>query len=187
MRKIIDNKLFKIIYGLFKFIIIAILVLYIAFLLVQRLSNNNSVMGYRVFTIITGSMEPTIEVGDVILVADISAEDLKVDDIITYKSTASDSEGMLITHRIIDINEEDGMITTKGDANDVEDQPITSEQVYGKMTYKFVLISLLTKIIRNKFGFYFLVFIPLVIVMFLEIADFVTQPKDDEDEKETSE
>lgn len=187
MRKIIDNKVFKIIYGLFKFIIIAVLVLYIAFLAIQRFSNNSSIMGYRVFTIATGSMEPELAVGDVILISEEDAADLKIKDIITYESKAQGSEGMLITHRIININNESKEITTKGDANNVEDPIITSDQVYGKVVYKFVLISMLTKLVRNKFGFYFLVFIPLIVVIFLEIADFFTQAKDEEDEEETSE
>ena len=44
------------------------------------------------------------------------------------------------------------------------------------------LISLLTKLVRNKYGFYFLIFVPLVLVIFLEVADFVTQPKDEEED-----
>ena len=43
---------------------------------------------------------------------------------------------------------------------------------------------MLTKLVRNKVGFYFLIFVPLVVVIFLEIADIVTSPKDDDDEDE---
>lgn len=182
MRKLIDNKIFKIIYGALKFLCIFILVLYVAFLAAQKLSNNNSIGGFRVFTIITGSMEPELQVGDVILVQEKTFEDLKLKDVITYESKEHGTDGMIITHRIIDIDNATKKIITKGDANDIEDPAIDSSQVFGKVTYKFTLISLLTKLIRNKYGFYFLIFVPLVLVIFLEIADFVTQPKEEEEE-----
>lgn len=183
MRKIIDNKVFKIIYGTLKFICIFILVLYVAFLAAQKLSNNSSIGGFRVFTIVTGSMEPELKVGDVILVQETDFEDLKLKDIITYESKGQGTDGMIITHRIIDMDKDTKKIITKGDANDVEDPSIESNQVYGKVTYKFTIISLLTKLVRNKYGFYFLIFVPLVLVVFLEIADLVTQPKDDDEEE----
>ena len=183
MRKLIDNKIFKIIYGILKFICIFILVLYVAFLVAQKLSNNNSIGGFRVFTIITGSMEPELQVGDVILVQEKTFEDLKLKDVITYESKGHGTDGMIITHRIIDIDNATKKIITKGDANDIEDPAIDSSQVFGKVTYKFTLISLLTKLVRNKYGFYFLIFVPLVLVIFLEIADFVTQPKEEEEEE----
>lgn len=188
MRKIIDNKIFKIIYGIFKFIFIAILVIYIAFLAIQKFSDSGNIMGYRLYTIVTGSMEPELTVGDVILVEETSFDALKLKDVITYESKASGMEGMIVTHRIVDINKETQELITRGDANFADDPVITYDQVQGKVTYKFVLISLLTKLVRNKVGFYFIVFVPLVLVIFLEIADIVTQPKDedDEDEKEST-
>ncbi|MBQ7104428.1 MAG: signal peptidase I [Bacilli bacterium] len=188
MRKIIDNKIFKIIYGLFKFVFIAILVIYISFLAIQKFSDSGTIMGYRLYTIATGSMEPELTVGDVILVEETKFEDLKVKDVITYESKVAGMEGMIVTHRIIDMNTETKELITRGDANDADDPLITFDQVQGKVTYKFMIISLLTKLVRNKVGFYFLVFVPLVLVIFLEIADVVTQPKDedDEDEKEST-
>lgn len=184
MRKIIDSKIFKIIYGTFKGTIIAVLVLYVSFLAFQKFSNNGSIGGYRLFTIVTGSMEPEYTIGDVILVEETEYEDLKLKDVITYESRAKGTEGMLVTHRIIDINEKEKQLLTRGDANDADDPVIYGDQVLGKVVHKFFLISLLTKLIRNKVGFYFLVFVPLVLVIFLEIADFITQPKDEEENEE---
>jgi len=182
MRKIIDSKIFKIIYGTFKFAIVGVLVLYVSFLALQKFSNNGSISGYRMFTIVTGSMEPEYTVGDVILVEETKYDDLKLKDVITYESKATGTEGMIVTHRIIDMNKATKELQTRGDANDADDPVIKGEQVLGKVVHKFFLISLLTKLIRNKVGFYFLVFVPLVLVIFLEIADAVTQPKEDEDE-----
>jgi signal peptidase len=187
MRKIIDNKIFKIIYGTIKFICIFVLVLYVGFLAIQKLSNNSSIGGFRVFTIVTGSMEPELTVGDVILVQETSFEKLKLKDVVTYESKGQGTDGMIITHRIIDLDSASKKIITKGDANDVEDPSIDDSQVYGKVIYKFTAISLLTKLVRNKYGFYFLIFVPLVLVIFLEVADFVTQPKEEDEEEEKEE
>ena len=184
MRKIIDSKIFKIIYGTFKFVVVGIIILYVGFLALQRFSNNGSIAGYRMFTIVTGSMEPEYTVGDVILVEETKYEELKLKDVITYESKANGTEGMIVTHRIIDINKEKEQLLTRGDANDADDPVINGDQVLGKVVHKFFFISLLTKLIRNKIGFYFLVFVPLVLVIFLEIADAVTQPKDDENEEQ---
>lgn len=184
MRKIIDSKIFKIIYGTFKGAIITVLVLYVSFLAFQRFSDNGSIGGYRMFTIVTGSMEPEYTIGDVILVEETKYEELKLKDVITYESRAKGTEGMLVTHRIIDINAAKQELLTRGDANDADDPVIKGDQVLGKVVHKFFLISLLTKLIRNKIGFYFLVFVPLVLVIFLEIADFVTQPKEEENEEQ---
>lgn len=184
MRKILNNKIFKFVYGTLKFLVIAVLVLYVGVLAFQRFSNNGSIKGYRVFTIATGSMEPELVVGDVILVEETSFENLKLKDVITYESKAAGTEGMIITHRIIDMDKETKQLETKGDANEAVDPVIKDDQVLGKVVYKFTLISILTKLVRNKIGFYFLIFVPLVVVIFLEIADIVTSPKDDDDEDE---
>lgn len=183
MRKILNNKIFKFVYGTLKFIIGAVLILYIGILAFQRFSSSGNIAGYRVYTIATGSMEPVLEVGDVIVIKEADYEELKVKDIITYESRAAGTEGMIITHRIIDMDDETKQLETKGDANEAVDPVIKDDQVLGKFVYKFTLISMLTKLVRNKIGFYFLIFVPLVVVIFLEIADIVTSPKDEDEEE----
>lgn len=182
MRKLLNNKIFKFVYGTLKFIIGAVLILYVGILAFQRFSNSGNIAGFRVYTIATGSMEPVLEVGDVIVIKEATYEELKVKDIITYESRAAGTEGMIITHRIIDMDDETKRLETKGDANEAVDPVIEDDQVLGKFVYKFTLISMLTKLVRNKIGFYFLIFVPLVVVIFLEIADIVTSPKDEDEE-----
>lgn len=84
--------------------------------------------GYTIFQVITGSMEDTIKIKDIVIVK--LTDDVKEDDIITYKSGEN-----FITHRIIKI--EDDKIITKGDANNTEDEPITKEVVVGKVVFIF--------------------------------------------------
>ena len=69
------------------------------------------------------------------------------------------------------------IIHTKGVSNILEDPVITNNKIYGKVESKLTFISLINKTIKNKYGFFFLIFVPLVLVIFLEIADTITDQK----------
>lgn len=183
MKKILNNKIFRIFYNTIKAIFITIVVLYVLVLVIQKVSNNSSILGYRVFTIATSSMEPEYKVGDVILVHEEDYSNIEVGDDVTYMGKVADFKDRIVTHRVIEMDKEKKTLITKGIANEEQDPQIDSTQLFGKVSYRFIFISLLTHLIRNKLGFYFLIFIPLVLVAFLEIADFFTKPKDDESEE----
>lgn len=173
MQKILNNKVFKVIYGIIKGIIIFVLAVYLLFVIVQRVTGNSDIAGYRVFTVATGSMEPVYKVNDVILVKTVDVKSLKVGDDIAY--LADEEKKMLITHRIIKIEEVDGVVkyTLKGVNNEYEDLPITGDKIYGKVVGKVYFINLLNHVTKNIYGFFFLVFCPLVLVIFLEVADTI--------------
>lgn len=80
--------------------------------------------GYSFFEVISGSMSPTINVGDIIIVK--LNDYFEQNDIIIYKS-----ENSMITHRVISI--EKNKIITKGDSNNTEDSLIEKQDVIGKV------------------------------------------------------
>ena len=80
--------------------------------------------GYTFLEVVTGSMSGTIEIGDSVIVK--ITKDVKENDIIVYEK---DSE--LITHRLI--KKEEQVLITKGDANNIEDDPIIEDMVVGKV------------------------------------------------------
>lgn len=86
----------------------------IAFLL---LAIGPRLMGYQTATMLTGSMSPLINPGDVVVTAPIAAADLRTGDIITYSIPVEDHR--VVTHRVIEIIAEPGTtaVRTKGDAN----------------------------------------------------------------------
>ncbi len=91
-----------------------------------------SVLGISPVIVMSGSMSPEFETGDLIFVQRTDPYTLKVDDVICYLEDES-----AVTHRIIEVTEEGGqpMYITKGDANNVEDVvPVTPEQIEGKYT-----------------------------------------------------
>ena len=85
-----------------------------------------NLFGYTLLEVVTGSMSGTIEIGDGVIVELTS--DIKEEDIIVYKK-----EENLITHRLIEMKED--RLTTKGDANNVQDDPITKDVVIGKVIF----------------------------------------------------
>lgn len=127
-RKPKKNKLFKRLIYLIIFSII-IVVIYNIFLL--RISTETEeqeyVFGMRAYVIETDSMEPELEIGDVIIVKKCEQKDLKIGDIITFTN-----RGELITHRISNIDQKYQRYSTKGDKNTIEDiEKIKFEDIKG--------------------------------------------------------
>lgn len=179
LRKILDSKYFQIPFKIVKFIIFLILIVYLAFIVIQRISGNQSIFGYRIFAVATGSMVPDYNVNDVLAIKEVDHDELQVGDDITYLGERQDVNGKIVTHRIIDIKTIDGKKTyiTKGINNITEDPSIEDDQIYGKVMGKIPIVTEINHIIKNQYGFFFLIFIPLVTVIFLEIADTVTEIK----------
>ena len=179
LRKILDSNYFQIPFKIVKFIIFLILIVYLAFIVVQRISGNQSIFGYRIFAVATGSMVPDYNVNDVLAIKEVDHDELQVGDDITYLGNRQDVNGKIVTHRIIDIKTIDGKKSyiTKGINNITEDPSIEDDQIYGKVMGKIPIVTEINHIIKNQYGFFFLIFIPLVTVIFLEIADTVTEIK----------
>lgn len=180
MQKLFNNKIFQVVYGIFRTIVVSLLVMYLAFIVIQRLTNNSSIFGYRVFTVATGSMEPVYMVNDVILVKDVDIDTLRVGDDVAYLGNSSVNRGLVITHRIVRIEpNEVGEVRyyLKGVNNEYEDPSISGSQIYGKVVGKVYVINFINHVVKNMYGFFFLVFCPLVLVIFLEIADTIIDIK----------
>ena len=127
----------------FIYTILAIIVIILIYNIIQISMFNKSYMdifGYSFFQVKTGSMSGTMEIGDIIIVK--LTKEVEQDDIITYEN-----EQILITHRIIDKQGEN--IITKGDANNAEDDPITKENVIGKVVYIFKNVEIWKSVFKT--------------------------------------
>ena len=179
MVSIFNNKIFKIVYGTLKKIFFTILILYVVFICVQRLSGNNTVFGFRLFTVATGSMKGVYNVNDVIAVKDFDNKKLKVGDDIAFIGNRGGLENKLVTHRIIKIEEESNgrIFTTKGVKNSVEDPSITESQILGKVVGVVPVVTQINHVVKSQLGFFCLIFCPLVLVIVLEILQTITDIK----------
>ena len=175
-----SNKIFKLIFGLLRFVVYGLLIVYVAFTLFQRFTNNSSFYGYRLFNVATGSMIPVYNINDVIIVKETDVNTLKVGDDVAYKGTRAGLEGKIITHRIIKIEEDkNGEVRffTQGVNNPNADPSITGDQILGKVEGKLFFINQLNHVVKSNLGFFFLVFCPLVLVIALEIAQSIIEYK----------
>lgn len=120
-------RIIKKILDIFLILIIIILCTYLV------LSKMNRVV---IYNIKTGSMEDNIHVGDHILI--IKQDNYKIGDIVTYKK-----DNGYITHRIIKIDKNE--ITTKGDANNIEDESIDKKKIVGKVVYSGKILNIIIK------------------------------------------
>lgn len=136
------------------YIIIIPIIIYDMFLIAQTIINPNKTpdfFGYKTFSIVTGSMEPTIKINDIIIVKKEDKKNIRKNDIITFKI-----ENEIITHRVIDIAYDNGTLiyTTKGDKNDVTDiERVQFEQIEGKYVTKITKIGKIFTILKNKYVF----------------------------------
>ena len=125
------------------------------------------------YTIISPSMEPKIKVYDVIVDTRVdSPEEIQVGDIITFVSTGSLSNGMTITHRVIDIINKDGKISyvTKGDNNDSPDGALAHyENVLGKTILKIPMLGKVQFLLANKGVWIIVVMIPALGIIAYDI------------------
>jgi len=91
--------------------------------------------------IATGSMTPNINIGDVVFVQKVNPADIKLHDIIEYKSK---TDNISIVHRVIEIEKKQGGLyfITKGDNNISNDaNPVFQDQVVGKVIYRMPVIG----------------------------------------------
>ena len=116
-------------------------------------NDKSSFFGYSLFEVQSGSMADTIEKGDWIIVK--YSDEIKLNDIVTYKEGND-----YITHRVIESYGE--VFTTKGDANNTKDEPITNEQIVGKVVKILPAFGIFRATIFNPF-----VLIALIVTIYI--------------------
>ena len=185
LKKIKENKILKLIGDILYILLFVIVVLMLIVVILQRVTDNSiSLGGYRLFTVATGSMEPKYEVGDILISKQVDANQIHVGDDVVYKGDEGSFKDKVVTHQVVSIREENGekKLTTKGIANTEEDPEIESNQVYGKVIYKVKTLSFIGQMIKNIYIFYFVIFVPIAIIIFRQIRSLLRKD-DDEDEE----
>lgn len=102
------------------------------------------ILGYNYKTVLTGSMEPAIPVGSIVITKEQSS--YEIEDIISFQE-----KGSVITHRIISIDRE--RYITKGDANNVADtEEVQQKQILGKVILTIPLLGYLVMWLMSPVG-----------------------------------
>lgn len=167
----VKNVFIKIINYLSIFIIVAA-VLVLLNVVMTKSGDIPSVMGYSLFRVMTGSMEPAIPTNSVIVTRAVDATEIEVGDVISYFSKDPTLRGAVNTHRVVDIYEEEGTVfyQTRGDANNAKDlYPPTADEIIGEVVFSSYLLGVVVRLISNPLVFFPLILIPLLILLILNL------------------
>ena len=124
--------------------------------------------------VLSGSMEPSILIGDIII-THRQNEYIKNDTITFYSE-----EGRIVTHRIVSVSQENYQtkFITKGDANRSEDDAsILKETIVGKVIFVVPKIGYLVNFIKSIPGLIILVFIPALALITDQILKMSSNAK----------
>ena len=122
-------------------------------------------IGWQVDAVLSGSMEPEVKVGSLVVTHSVDAEEIEVGDIITfYPNTA---EKNMVTHRVIGIGHSSSLyFETKGDANEDPDPfTVSARNLVGKFSFHMPYWGYFTEFLKTPLGFLFAVVIPGSIII----------------------
>lgn len=148
------------------FIVVIIVIYNIILLSISYLSRQdfNGIFGYKAYNITSSSMQPSIHEGDVVIIKKINTkEEVKEGDVVSYEK-----DGQIITHRIINISENNGKIqyVTKGDNNNVEDlSRIGFEDIQGVVAITIPYLGNILTMLENQI--FILIVLLIVLLLYL--------------------
>ena len=190
---------FKKVWNIVSTVLVVILVLCAVFLMGSRM------FGYDCYTVLTGSMTPQYQPGDLVYVKQVynkniagiadpverdaarkekiatvkslvESGELAVGDVVTFMM----NEDTILTHRIVRIEADKGKIYTMGDTNDVEDEPVLYENLIGEVCFSLPKLGYVSKFIQNPPGTYIAIGVGVVLILLVFLPDLVGKKKKEE-------
>ena len=143
------------------------MILFVAVVLVFR---------WKLYCVQTGSMEPTLPVGSMIVVEKVDFDHLQEGDIITFTT----GENTVVTHRLTEIDRNTQLLTTKGDKNNVADAPVSYGHVIGRVKFFVPGIGKAVLLLDTRFGKLMLGIIAFALIGILVIKRIYYHSSDDE-------
>lgn len=121
------------------------------------------------YVVLSGSMEPVYPVGSMIYIKAAEPEEVEAGEVITF----SVDGGLIATHRVIEINEQERCFITKGDANDVADAPVPFDRMIGKALFCIPRLGRLSDWIAQPPGMYIVVCFVLAALVMMFLPDLL--------------
>jgi signal peptidase I len=159
---------------------IFVLVFSLGFMLFVSFSPVKSV---QLLKVMSGSMEPAIKTGSLVLVKATEPSNLKEGDVITYTTNSPLSP---ITHRVVKVESENNTFKfiTKGDANNNSDiDEVSENQVLGKVVTNTPYLGYVSNWTKTPIGFVLLIIIPALFIIINEVFSLRTTVKKEIDKK----
>ena len=157
-------------------VLVVLVVIFAVFLMGSRL------MGMQVFNVISGSMEPTYSVGDLLYVKQVDPDSVKVGDPITF---VLNEDLVVATHRVVKVDRENRLFTTKGDANENEDAaPVHFNNLVGVPVFAIPLLGYVSAYIQSPPGMYVAIGLGAALLLAVYLPDLLTKKEDKKEEKQ---
>ena len=181
------KKIFKIIKGIINTIIVIVVLLFVLTVCLQRFSGNKiSFFNYRIFTVVTGSMEPKYKIGDILIAKEKKPNEIKVGDTISYLATKGEIRNNVVTHEVVNITRNangEYLFHSKGLVNLVEDPVVHEKQLYGVVVYKTKLLSYIRRLISTDLGMLVFIIIPILYIIVSEMISILIEKEEKRREK----
>ena len=105
-------------------------------------------MGYEIYEVVSGSMEPEIPVGSILYVEETPPEEIEAGDVIAFMRNDT-----VVSHRVEENRYVEGEFITKGDANSEEDTvPVPYDSLVGKSVYHLPVLGTLMTMLAGDVG-----------------------------------
>lgn len=174
IEKLKDNKFLKGASLVLKGITSIVIIFVICIIFIQRISNNKVTLGgISMYTVVSESMKPKYEIYDMIIAKKVDSSTIKIGDDVVYKGEKSTLKDKIVTHQVIKKEYKNGkyIFQTKGINNDIADPEIEDRQILAVVVSKSNILSMISHIVNNSYGFYFIIFVPFIVLLFFEILD----------------
>lgn len=190
MKKMTNSKTFKWINRIVTSVLMVLLLSVATMVIITKISGGEpKIFGYQLKTVLSGSMEPDIKTGSVIVVKPVSGEEkegFKKGDVITFM----EEEDKLITHRVTDVKDtkNEVMYTTKGDNNNaIDSSPVLADNVVAEYSgFTIPYIGYVSNFAQSKEGSALLLILPGILLLSYAIVTIWKTLKDIENTKDTA-
>lgn len=141
-------------------------------------------LGCQTMAVLSGSMEPEISVGSIVITKEAEPSLIEVGDIITYRLSGN----TMVTHRVIENDTVSGQLILQGDANDTPDaSPVAYSNVVGKVALHLPLLGYLSIYIKTPLGIAGVCGVFVILILLTFLPEVFSPEEDKKDSKEDEE
>ncbi|MEA5386390.1 signal peptidase I [Haloarculaceae archaeon H-GB11] len=160
---------------------LGVAVLLVALVLTVVVAVPSAIGAESSYVVLSDSMSPSIEAGDVVVIRDVPTESLQEGDVITFESSREGGPNR-VTHRIVDVMDGDDGLTfrTKGDANEEADRSlVTPSQIEGKLWFHVPAVGRAVLFAGTDLGLVLFVIVPSVLLVVSELYSLYSDATSD--------
>lgn len=140
------RKALRITTEIFTWLVIVLLTLFLIYSVACRINGKSvRLFGVQADVVQSGSMEPTLYKYDLVFAKQVAEEEIHTGDILVFKR-----DGIKYVHRLISY--ENGVYVTQGDANNIADDPITFENIEGKVVSTWPKVGGAVQFFQSIYG-----------------------------------